>query len=86
MDAIVAVNIPTVIAKYTEKNKIMDECDDCYDQLKAKLEEQSREFDEKIEALESSINKMGSIDPKKMARRGSYQNIKLEEIEALAKQ
>jgi len=36
--------------------------------------------------LESSIGKMGSIDPKKMARRGSYQNIDLEEIEALAKQ
>lgn len=85
MDAIVAVNIPTIVEKYTEKNKIMDECDEHHDRLKAKLEEQNQEFDQKIEALESSINKMNTIDPKKMARRGSYQNIALEEIEALVK-
>jgi len=86
LDAIVAVNIPTIVGKYTEKNKIMDECDERHDRLKAKLEEQNQQFDQKIAALESSIGKMGSIDPKKMARRGSYQNIDLEEIEALVKQ
>ena len=85
MDAIVVVNIPAIVEKYTGKNKIMDECDEHHDRLKAKLEEQNREFDQKIAALESSISKMGTIDPKQMARRGSYRHVDLEEIEALGK-
>ena len=87
MDAIVTENIPAIVEKYTEKGKILDDCEERHKRLTAKLEEQNDEFDKKLEALEKSISGLGGIDPKQMARRGSFNaGIPLEELAALRKQ
>ena len=53
--------------------------------LKIKLDQQNKEFDKQIEFLENTIAKIHTIDPKKMQKRLSYQNIEISEIEGLAK-
>ena len=43
-----AVNIPSIVEKYTEKGKILDDCEERHKRLTAKLEEQNDEFDKKL--------------------------------------
>ena len=85
LDQIVKTVIPNIIEKYTNKNEMIDKCDEEHDNLKAKLIQQQEDLTSQIEKVDEVIANLNKLNPASMKQRMSYTGAKLEEILSVQK-
>lgn len=55
--------MPKIRAKYTEKNDLIDKCDEAFDKADASINELEAEVNKELDALEEVIKKLNAVSP-----------------------